>query len=76
MRRRGVDLRIDTLPVLNNRCRVAGSLAIASETIIRFSCKCCIADRPRLPGVIEAAGAVKAEAVDDAGLRALVREGC
>src|SRR2546421_1654717 len=72
---RGVDHGIDTLAVLDDGFRVAGAAAVESKAIVGLSGKGGITGGSRRPGVKETAGAVEAEAVDDAGLTALLGEG-
>src|SRR5438876_5385163 len=72
---RGVDHGIDTLAVLDDGFRVAGAAAVESKAIVGLSGKGGITGGSRRPCVKETAGAVEAEAVDDAGLTALLGEG-
>ena len=74
MRRRAVDLWIDTLSVFNDRSRVARALTIKSEAVIRLPRKSRVANCSRRPRVKQNACTVEAETVDHARLSALVRE--
>src|SRR5213593_1224222 len=71
----GVNLWEHTLPVLNHGGRVAGSAAGVSERIVGLSGESAVARCSGRPVVIKSAAAVEAEAVEVAGLIALLAEG-